>query len=455
MSKSISETLATYATGLKFTDLPPQVIQQAKSCILDIVGCTWAGAHTDMGKKLIELAVINGGPGNTSIVGSNLKTSAWSGGFANGFNANIESLDDVYEGSYYHPGATAISSALAVAEAENCSGKDLIVAVVASYEIAIRIALAINPSHYEYWHTTGTVGTFAAAIAASLLLGLSEQQIVWALGNAGTQASGLGQYAEDGAMSKPLHPANAVKNGLTAAYLAKANFTGAKHIFEGDKGFGAATAKEVDNQLYTAGLGEHYLILEVSPKQHASCFYTHPTINASLKLRETLQEKINAIDKVVIYTDKTSAQVSSRTEVSEAHHGKFSMGFCFSLGMVVGRVGRDEFLPEALNNPEVRELFAKTSVVVETSFSEGFPRRKRSKVEVTLTDGTVITEKIDTNGGHPLTFTEVTDKVRYVIGMDEPTLNTLTTGLKQLESITGLKDYWKTFADMDEADYDR
>ena len=451
MSKSISETLAAYATGVKFADLPAQVIEQAKSCILDIVGCTWAGAQTDMGQKLIELAVINGGPGSTTVVGSDQKTSTWLAGFANGFNANIESLDDVYEGSYYHPGASAVSAALAVAEAENCSGQELIVAVVASYEIAIRIALAINPSHYEYWHTTGTVGTFASTIAAGLLLGLSEQQLAWAIGNAGTQASGLGQYAEDGAMSKPLHPANAVKNGLTAAYLARVNFTGAKHIFEGDKGFAAATAKQVNTQLYTEGLGERYLILEVSPKQHASCFYTHPTINASLKLREKVLANITDIDQVTIYTDKTSARVSSRTEVSAAHHGKFSMGFCFSLGIIIGRVGRDEFLPEALANPDVRALFSKTTVVVEPSFSEGFPRRKRSKVDVTMSDGTVITETIDTNGGHPLTFAEVTDKVRYVIGMDEETLKQLTTGLKQLDTIAELKDYWTTFSTLADA----
>lgn len=448
MSQSISEVLAAYAKGLKFEELPPKVVQQAKSCILDIIGCTWAGAKTDMGKELIELALKNGGPGKAAIVGTDKKTSTWLAGFANGFNANIESLDDVYEGSYYHPGASCVSSALAVAESEGCSGKDLIVAVVAGYEIAIRIALAINPAHYEYWHTTGTVGTFASAIAAGLLLDLSREQLAWALGNAGTQASGLGQYAQDGAMSKPLHPANAVMNGLTAAYLARVDFTGAKHIFEGDKGFGAATSKEVNEKLYTEGLGERYLILEVSPKQHASCFYTHPTINAGLKLREKLPGKIDDIAKVTIYTDRTSAKVSARTEVKGPHHGKFSMGFCFSLGLIIGKVGKEEFFPEALANPEVRKLFAKTQVIVDPSFSEGFPRRKRATVEVTFNNGTVVTQKIETNGGHPLTFKQVEDKVRYVIGMDEELVRTLTTGLARLENMTTMEDYWKAFGSL-------
>jgi 2-methylcitrate dehydratase PrpD len=432
MGRAISEQIASYISSIKFDDLSPAVIEQTKACLLDWLGCTWIGAQTPLGKKAIEFALRQGRNGTSTIVGAGERTSTWAASFVNGFNSHVEELDDVYEGSYYHPGVAAVAAALAVAEAERNSGKDLICAVAAGYEVGIRIALAVNPSHYEFWHTTGTVGTFAAAVAAGKLLGLSGEQFVWALGNAGTQAAGLWQFVEEGAMSKPLHPGKAALGGVMAAYLAAAGVTGAKYIFEGKKGFCRAMSTDAKYDTITAGLGEDYLILGVSPKRFASCFYTHPAIRASLILREKLKNRIGAISRIEIWTDRVSAQIAGLTDVTASHQAKFSIGFCFALGLIWGKAGRDEFAQEALNNRDVRNVFTRTSLVVEPKFSEGFPRRKRCKVVVTLTDGEVLVEEADTAGKQTLSLQEIRTKLLDVIGMPD---NLVAGAYKRINSL--------------------
>ena len=146
---------------------------------------------------------------------------------ANGVASHILELDDVHKGSTLHAAAPVIPAALAVAEREHADGKAFMLAVALGYDAALRIGEAVNPSHYKFWHPTGTAATFGAAVAAGSLLGLDANQMLDALGTAGTQAAGLWEFNADGAMSKHLHPGKAAMNGVLAADLAAAGFTGA------------------------------------------------------------------------------------------------------------------------------------------------------------------------------------------------------------------------------------
>jgi|LSQX01.1.fsa_nt_gb 2-methylcitrate dehydratase PrpD len=152
-------------------------------------------------------------------------------------------LDNVHRGSMFHPGAVVIPAVFAPGEKMRVSGLDLLTAIVVGYEAGVGIGEAAGETHYETWHTTGTCGVFGAAAAAGKLLNLDENAMSWALGNAGTQAAGLWQFLEDGALSKPLHPGRATYSGLLAAVMAAWGFTGPHRILKGEKGFLKATLK--------------------------------------------------------------------------------------------------------------------------------------------------------------------------------------------------------------------
>src|SRR6185295_16403667 len=154
------------------------------------------------------------------------RASAAGAALANGVASHILELDDVHKGSTLHAAAPIIPAALAVAEREHASGRAFLLAVALGYEAALRVGEAVNPSHYRFWHPTGTAATFGAAVAAGSLLGLPSAKMLDALGSAGTQAAGLWEFNADGAMSKHLHPGKAAFNGVLAADLARLGFSG-------------------------------------------------------------------------------------------------------------------------------------------------------------------------------------------------------------------------------------
>ncbi len=152
----------------------------------------------------------------------------------------------MHNGSVFHPGSVVFPPALAVAQATGASGRDLLTAAVAGYEVGIRVGEFLGRSHYKVFHTTGTAGTVAAAAATGRLLNLSAEAMLHAFGSAGTQAAGLWEFLRDAADSKQLHTAKASADGLAAAYLARDGFTGAKRILEGAQGMAAGMSSDAD-----------------------------------------------------------------------------------------------------------------------------------------------------------------------------------------------------------------
>lgn len=231
---TIARELAHYICQTKFSDLSQEVIDQTKMCILDWIGVTLAGARQKLAKVLTEVVKTWGGKPECTIIGNGMKTSCLNAALINGVISYLVKLDQASpHGSGVHPQSPMIPAALAVAEWKELGGKDFITAVVLGFEILVRVAMAVNPSHMgeRGFHCTGTCGTFGSATAAGKLLKLSEEQIVHALGIAGTQAAGLTVSME--ASSRSLHTGKACHDGILAAMLAKKGFTGAEDIFEG------------------------------------------------------------------------------------------------------------------------------------------------------------------------------------------------------------------------------
>ena len=227
---SLTEQLAQQLVTTRERRLPSPSVAIAPTYVIDWLGSVLAGAATEAGGMLVEHARQRP-EAAASVLGTGLRRSPEVAAFVNGGLSHIVEMDDLHRASVLHPGAVVIPAALAAAEIADASGGEFLAAVVAGYEVAIRIGEAVGKRHYRYFHNTATCGVFGAAAAAGWLLGLDADQMVWAFGNAGTQACGLWEFNADGAMSKHLHAGRAAAAGLVAAELGGRGFNMARDGF--------------------------------------------------------------------------------------------------------------------------------------------------------------------------------------------------------------------------------
>jgi 2-methylcitrate dehydratase PrpD len=319
-------------------------------------------------------------------------------------------LDDVHKGSTLHPAAPVIPAALAVAERERADGRSFLLAVTLGYETALRVGEAVNPSHYRFWHPTGTAATFGAAAAAGSLLGLDPDRMVDALGSAGTQASGLWEFNADGTMSKHLHPGKAAMNGVLAADLAREGFTGAGRILEGERGFFRATSAGADPSRITDGLGQRWKVSENCYKLHSCCGHTHSAIDVALELKGGLAasraELAARISEIEIDTYGPGYEIVKESSPRSAYQGKFSLAYCVAAALLEGRVGLDQFTPDRFGGdgirvPDLAALAGRTRIAVRDDLTARYPAAWPTRVRIRLTDGTLLQGSADFPRGNP------------------------------------------------------
>jgi 2-methylcitrate dehydratase PrpD len=195
---------------------------------------------------------------------------------------HILETDDLHRASVTHPGCVVVPAVLALGARQKVGGRALLTAVLHGFEAMCRIGNSVGRAHYKIWHNTATCGPFGSAMAAATLLQLTDEECVHALGNAGTQSSGLWEFLDSGAMSKHLHAGRAAESGITATELAALGFTGPPAILEGDKGFFAAACPDAVPSAVCADADADWQLRQTSIKLWPSCRHTHPAIDAAL-----------------------------------------------------------------------------------------------------------------------------------------------------------------------------
>lgn len=382
----LSYKLAEYIINTNYEDLSQEVIDFTKLCILDYFGSAVAGSSGEPVHIMHDLVQELGGKEQATLI-TGEKTSVLHASLFNGSAGHVVEQDDIHKGSIIHAGTVIIPSAIAVAEWKQCSGKELLNAIVVGYEVAFRIGEAVSPSHYYFWHNTGTCGTFGAATAAAKLLQLNEQQLVNMLGSAGTQAAGLWEFIEDGAMSKQLHTGKAAMNGVMSALLSKRGFTGAQQILEGERGFFKAMSTSSDATKITKNLGNEYKILENSFKVHASCRHTHSAMDVILDLVDSNEIKTENINQIVVGTYQTAIDITDNDSPKTVNEAKFSLQFCTALVLVKRQGDLTIFNDKTLWDPEIRQLMDKVKIEVDTTINNKYPEKWSAVVRIDLGDG--------------------------------------------------------------------
>jgi 2-methylcitrate dehydratase PrpD len=331
----------------------------------------------------------------------------------NAASSHVAEQDDVHNGSVFHPATVVFPPALAVAQALGASGRELLTACVAGYEVGIRVGEYLGRSHYRIFHTTGTAGTLAAAAAVGRLLGLDAEQMLHAFGSAGTQSAGLWEFLRDAAHSKQLHTAHAAAAGLTAAYLAADGFTGARHILEGPQGLAAGTSTDADAARLVDGLGMRWTVAETSFKFHASCRHNHPAADALLQAMRDHRLASADIEHVVARVHQGAIDVLGPvTDPQTVHQAKFSMGTVLGLIATQGRAGLVEF-DTLFRDPAVRDFAARVRMELDAEVDGAYPARWIGKVTIQTRDGRRIEGRVDEPKGDPgntLSRAELEDK---------------------------------------------
>ncbi len=407
--------LARFAAELKYSDIPEEVVLKTEDLWVDWFGSAVAGHNARPVASITRFALAMGPQqGPAEVIGPQGATSSpYLAAMANAAASHVAEQDDVHNGSVFHPAAVVFPPAVAVAQALGKSGKDLLTACVAGYEVGIRVGEFLGRSHYKIFHTTGTAGTLAAAAAVGHLLGLNAAQMLHAFGSAGTQSAGLWEFLRTAADSKQLHTAHAAGAGLMAAYLARDGFTGAADIFCGLQGMAAGMSTDSNPAKLTDGLGTRWATAETSFKWHASCRHTHPAADALLQVMREHQLKVPDIAGVVTHVHQAAIDVLGPVvDPSTVHQSKFSMGTVLALAARHGFAGLTEF-DNDYRGQDTMALRDKVSMVLDTEVDTAYPQRWIGKVTVTTTDGRTLQGRVDEPKGDPgntLSREELTDK---------------------------------------------
>jgi len=279
---------------------------------------------------------------------------------------------------------------------------ELLRAIVAGYEVGCRIGLAVQPSHYRYWHTTGTVGTFGAAAAVAVIMGLDETRTAHALATAATMAGGLQQAFRGEGMSKPLHPGHAAEAGALAALAAAQGVTGALDVLDGPAGFAAATSEDTGKWgLALEGLGERHAIAAMTFKNHGCCGHIFAGLDGIEALRASHGFGPDDVAAIHVGGYGPTKTVCDRPQASTEQDCRFSMQYCAAALLHLGGVRLAAFEPENLTDPALRETMAKVTVSLAPDLADAYPARRAARVSVTLCDGTVLDHFQPTRKGDP------------------------------------------------------
>jgi 2-methylcitrate dehydratase PrpD len=380
---------------------------RTRELLLDLLGVALAGSRQESSRSARAAALaVGGSSGQACVIGTGQRTSAPWAALANGTAAHAVELDDVTTESSLHPGVAVIPAAVALAQELSAHPARLLEAIVAGYEVTMRVGNALNPAsaYARGFHPTGVAGVFGAASAASHLLQLSVDQRALALGISGTMASGSLEYLADGAWTKRLNAGWAGHAGITAAFLARAGFVGPLSVFEGRLGVLHAYSDDAFPDRLLADLADPLQVMRVSIKPYACCRYNHGLIDCMLALRsqfalsDVQRIRLGVLSGGALLVADPIAQKRSPVGVVDA---QFSAPYAAASALVFGTGDISAYDSARLSDPKVRALMAMTDCYRDASLDAEYPRRWPAEASVELKDGRTLSTRVEFATGEP------------------------------------------------------
>jgi 2-methylcitrate dehydratase PrpD len=409
--------LAEYVSKTSYSQLPREVIQKTKGIILDTLGCAIAG-HTLASHEfhwIYDPVKEMGGNPESTVWLTGMKTSCPQAALVNGALVHTVDFDDTHLGSIAHLGASVIPSVLATGEKVGAEGPSLLTAVVVAYEVAGRIGKAIMPSHYKYWHPTGTLGTIAAAVVASKLLGLSADRIEQALSLAADGASGMRYCIDFGDFSKSLHPGFSAWRGILSALVIGRGAVGPKGLLEYKSGFCAAYSDEPNLKCLIENLGSFYEIMTDSLKAFPTILCSHTPIQGTIQLMKARNLRLEDVDAIHFRVTPTAPGQGMNYAPDTPLAARLSIPYCVSRAAADGYIAMDQFGEERIKDSRIQQFMKKVTLESDPQLLEKYPGTLAARVEIKTKDGCRFHDESVYPKGHPqnpMTEEEIKDKFR-------------------------------------------
>ena len=423
----ITRDLVRFLWQLTAENLPAEVVDRVRYLLLDFLGVAICGAQTESARSVARMVERSGSAGPCTVLGTALTAAPAAAALANGTAAHSIELDDTHQAGSIHLGVVMYPVAIALSEsAPDISFHRFAAAVVAGYETAARLGMAVQPKdHYQLgFHPTATCGVFGAAVTASKLLGLTEEQTLSAFGIAGSMAAGSLEFLADGAWTKRLHPGLAAQNGIQAALLAAEGFRGPATILEGRDGFFKGYSRNAKPELVTAGLGESFEILRTAVKPHACCRYMQTPIDALIELARMHDIRPDHVQQIEVAVLEAGWPLVAEPKVRKYRpegvvDAQFSMPFGAAIAVLDRSAGLDQFTESKMRSNDVRSMMDRVVLVKDERIERNFPAEWNSRVAVQLADGKRFENYVRYPRGdpeNPLSWDELAAKFRSLAG---------------------------------------
>lgn len=450
-----TKELTHFLHHFDYEQLPEQVVERVKYLLLDYMGVALGGSRSESSQPVYQMIDRMGSTGPCTLIGQSICAPPGLAALANGTAAHSLELDDTHQAGSIHLGVVMFSTAIAASEARReVGGKLFIASAVAGYEAAARLAMALQPKqHYlRGFHPTATCGVFGAAVTSSKLFGLDVEQMLSALGIAGSMASGSMEFLAEGSWTKRLHAGLAAQNGLQAAMLAAEGFQGPGTIIEGRDGFLWSYSDSPSPDFVTRGLGCSFEVSRTSVKPHACCRYMQAPIDGIIELATEHRIRPDQVRRIEVAVLEAGFPLVCEPEERKYHpqsvvDAQFSMPFGAAVALIQRRASLSEFTEENLKCAHVRDLMKRVSMVKDVAIEKNYPVEWPSRVVIELQGGERLEKFIRHPKGdpeNPFSWDELSDKFRELA---KPVLppercEEIERKVRMLEGSKNLSDIW-------------
>lgn len=448
-----SRTIAEWVAGLRYEDIPGDILEHARRFILDNIGCQIAGATLPWSHAYYEMLKRTRSGDGATIAYFGDRLAADEVAFINSAFNHANETDDTHLKSPTHPGNIAVPVSLAMAEYAKGDGKKLLLGVIVAYEIHIRVSWACSPYlHYRGHHPPVACGPFGGAAAAALIMGLSSEKTLNALAIAGSHSAGTMEYANSGGSMKRMHSGIAAQAGIRAAMFADVGITGPNSILEGEKGFCEVFAGKYDLGRLTAGLGTRFELTENALKPYSCCHVIHASLDTLDAIRDS-----EAVDpaqvqsiRVLMNSDRLQALVGTIVEPPDILGAQFSLPFSLAMRLhhggrgVHGGNGFWDYPNVDLKDPVLLETARKISCVV--AKNNEWARVDRCEgMEIDMKDGRRIFGNVPFSKGlpeNPMSPAEVKEKFHSLVDpiLPQGRPRKIVDAVDNLESISDINE---------------
>lgn len=455
----ITQMLVAFCAYLQLKERRDEVLERTNQLLVDYLGVAIAASRTESAKAVCRMLAGSAPPGPSTVIGTALQISPEYAALANGTSAHSIELDDTHQAGSIHLGVVMFSTAIALSQSlPEREVDEFVSAVVAGYEVAARLSMALQPkSHYELgFHPTATCGVFGATVTAAKLLRLDKDQMLSAFGIAGSMAAGSLEFLAHGTWTKRLHPGLAAQNGILAARLAASGFRGPSTILEGRDGFLSAYSRNAKPELVLQDLGKDFAILHTSVKPHACCRYMQAPIDGLIELataHDIHPEQVDRVEVAVLEAGWPLVCEPRQRKYSPINivDAQFSMPFGAAVALLYRKAGIDQFTEENLRSRQICDLMGKVVLTKDIRIEKHFPAEWPARLEVHLTNGERFEKYVRFPKGepeNPLSWAELSAKFSSLATrvIPQEASEQIIDLIKEMNTSSDLRDIWKLTA---------